>query len=82
MPVAPTLRRQTVTFGERLKPGGRSGCQRLYLTSGLDNETAHWVWVEPGLVNVPSGHEVDEVSVITDFKGSGHSRDVHELEMN
>lgn len=55
------------------------GCQRLYLTSEPDNEAAHASWTALGFVNVPGDHEINGVSVISDFKGPGRDRAVYQL---
>ncbi|WP_236567856.1 MULTISPECIES: GNAT family N-acetyltransferase [unclassified Nocardiopsis] len=55
------------------------GCQRLYLTSEPENEAAHTSWTALGFENVPGDHEVNGVSVISDFKGPGRSRAVYQL---
>ncbi|MEU6190229.1 GNAT family N-acetyltransferase [Nocardia sp. NPDC047038] len=54
-------------------------CERLYLTSEPDNHAAHACWTALGFVNVPGDHEVNGISVISDFKGPGRSRAVYEL---
>ncbi|MEC3915532.1 GNAT family N-acetyltransferase [Nocardia sp. CDC160] len=54
-------------------------CQRIYLTSEPENHTAHSAWTNLGFVNVPGDHEIEGISVITDFKGPGRSRAVYEL---
>ncbi|MBB5159291.1 GNAT family N-acetyltransferase [Saccharopolyspora phatthalungensis] len=55
------------------------GCRRLYLTSEPDNTAAHSAWTNLGFTNVPGDHNVNGVSVITDFKGPDKSRAVYEL---
>ncbi|MBF6137231.1 GNAT family N-acetyltransferase [Nocardia puris] len=54
-------------------------CERIYLTSEPDNEAAHVTWTALGFTNVPGDHEINGVSVITDFKGPGRNRAVFEL---
>ncbi|MEU4340051.1 GNAT family N-acetyltransferase [Nocardia sp. NPDC023852] len=54
-------------------------CERLYLTSELDNQAAHSSWTALGFVNAPGDHEVNGISIVTDFKGPGRSRAVYEL---
>ncbi|MEU3229408.1 hypothetical protein ACIQFP_26410 [Nocardiopsis alba] len=58
------------------------GCRRLYLTSEPDNQAAHAGWIALGFVNVPGDHEINGVSVITDFKGPGRSRAVYQLTLS
>lgn len=55
------------------------GCERLYLTSEPDNQAAHASWTALGFVNVPGNHEINGISIITDFKGPGRSRAVYEM---
>jgi GNAT superfamily N-acetyltransferase len=54
-------------------------CTRLYLTSEPENLPAHQTWATLGFTNVAGDHEVNGVSVITDFKGPGKTRAVYEL---
>lgn len=54
-------------------------CERLYLRSELDNQAAHSSWTALGFVNVPGDHEINDISIVTDFKGPGRSRAVYEL---
>jgi GNAT superfamily N-acetyltransferase len=54
-------------------------CERLYLTSEPDNQAAHASWTALDFVNVPGNHEINGISLITDFKGPGRSRAVYEL---
>ncbi|WP_067470533.1 GNAT family N-acetyltransferase [Nocardia amamiensis] len=56
-------------------------CERLYLTSEPDNYAAHASWAALGFVNVPGDHEINGISVVTDFKGPGRSRAVYELSL-
>nr|WP_232236370.1 GNAT family N-acetyltransferase [Nocardia sp. BMG51109] len=56
-------------------------CERLYLTSEPENHAAHASWTTLGFDNVSGDHEVDGISVITDFKGPGRSRAVYELRL-
>lgn len=58
------------------------GCRRLYLTSEPDNEAAHAAWASLGFVNVAGDHQINGVSVVTDFKGPGRSRAVYELPLS
>ena len=58
------------------------GCRRLYLTSEPDNQAAHAGWTALGFTNVPGDHEINGVSVITDFKGPGRSRAVYQLTLS
>ncbi|MDR7172852.1 GNAT superfamily N-acetyltransferase [Nocardia kruczakiae] len=55
------------------------GCERIYLTSEPENKAAHATWTNLGYVNVPGDHEIDGVSVTTDYKGPGRSRAVYEF---
>ncbi|MGY2031366.1 GNAT family N-acetyltransferase [Nocardia gipuzkoensis] len=55
------------------------GCERLYLTSEPENHAAHASWTALGFVNVPGDHEINGISIISDFKGPGRSRAVYEL---
>ncbi|ATL72244.1 GNAT family N-acetyltransferase [Nocardia terpenica] len=57
-------------------------CRRMYLTSEPDNYAAHATWTALGFANVPGDHEINGVSIITDFKGPGRSRAVYELLLN
>lgn len=57
------------------------GCKRIYLTSEPENQAAHATWTTLGYVNVPGDHEIDGVSVITDYKGPGRSRAVYEFSL-
>lgn len=54
-------------------------CTRIYLTSEPENHAAHSTWTTLGFTNVPGDHEIDGVSIITDYKGPGRSRAVYEL---
>jgi len=54
-------------------------CRRLYLTSEPDNHAARATWLSLGFRNVPGDHAVNGVSVISDYKGPGKDRAVHEL---
>lgn len=54
-------------------------CTRLYLTSEPDNLTAHSTWTALGFTNVQGDHEINNISVITDFKGPGKTRAIYEL---
>jgi GNAT superfamily N-acetyltransferase len=58
------------------------GCERVYLTSEPDNQPAHAAWTRLGFVNLAGDHEINGVSVTTDFKGPGRSRAVYELPLN
>ncbi|WP_344074858.1 GNAT family N-acetyltransferase [Nocardiopsis metallicus] len=58
------------------------GCRRLYLISEPDNEAAHAAWAALGFVNVAGDHQINGVSVVTDFKGPGRSRAVYELPLS
>lgn len=77
----PAHRRQGVsralvrTIAER---GIERGCRRMYLTSEPDNHAAHSAWTALGFTNVLGDRRVDEVSVITDYKGPGRTRAVYE----
>ncbi|WP_084497239.1 GNAT family N-acetyltransferase [Nocardia amamiensis] len=53
-------------------------CRRLYLTSEPENRAAHATWITLGFTNVPGDHTIDEVSVITDYKGPGKTRAVQD----
>jgi GNAT superfamily N-acetyltransferase len=57
-------------------------CRRLYLTSEPDNQAAHTSWIALGFANVAGDHEIDGVSVVTDFKGPGRSRAVYQLTLS
>jgi GNAT superfamily N-acetyltransferase len=54
-------------------------CRRIYLTSEPDNTAAHATWLALGFVNLKGDHDVDGLSVISDFKGPGKHRAVYEL---
>ncbi|WP_228000624.1 GNAT family N-acetyltransferase [Nocardia australiensis] len=54
-------------------------CKQIYLTSEPENHAAHATWTTLGFVNVPGDHQIDGVSMITDYKGPGRSRAVYEL---
>jgi GNAT superfamily N-acetyltransferase len=56
-------------------------CERLYLTSEPANQAAHASWTDLGFVNVPGDHEINGISIITDFKGPGRSRAVYQLSL-
>lgn len=56
-------------------------CRRLYLTSEPDNRAAHTAWTTFGFTNVIGDHEVDGISVITDYKGPGRHRAVYEMKL-
>ena len=58
------------------------GCRRLHLTSEPDNEAAHAAWSALGFVNVVGDHQINGVSVVTDFKGPGRNRAVYELPLS
>ncbi|MEV2226826.1 GNAT family N-acetyltransferase [Nocardia vinacea] len=58
------------------------GCERMYLTSEPDNQPAHDTWTTLGFVNMPGDHEINDISIITDFKGPGKSRAVYEMSLN
>lgn len=53
-------------------------CERLYLTSEPDNTAAHATWTALGFTNVPGDHDINGISLITDFKGPGKTRAVYE----
>ncbi len=78
----PRHRRRGITralIGSVRSQAEKWDCERLYLTSEPDNRAAHASWATLGFVNVPGDHEIDGISVITDFKGPGRSRAVYEL---
>ncbi|WP_067682362.1 GNAT family N-acetyltransferase [Nocardia miyunensis] len=56
-------------------------CTRIYLTSDPENHAAHSAWIELGYVNIPGNHQIDDISVITDYKGPGRSRAVYEFNL-
>ncbi|MBY8862384.1 GNAT family N-acetyltransferase [Nocardia sp. CA2R105] len=56
-------------------------CTRIYLTSEPENQAAHSTWTTLGYVNIPGDHQIDGVSVITDYKGPGRSRAVYEFSL-
>jgi GNAT superfamily N-acetyltransferase len=55
------------------------GCTRLYLTSEPDNRAAHATWLALGFANIPGDCVVDDVSVISNYKGPGKHRAVYEM---
>ncbi|MBF6150224.1 GNAT family N-acetyltransferase [Nocardia nova] len=56
-------------------------CKRIYLTSEPENQAAHATWMKLGYVNAPGDHEINGVSVITDYKGPGRGRAVYEFSL-
>ncbi|WP_156365031.1 GNAT family N-acetyltransferase [Sciscionella sediminilitoris] len=73
--ITTALLRSVRTAGEQL------GCQRLYLTSEPDNVAAHRTWTTSGFINVPGDHSVNDIQVISDYKGPGKHRAVYELRL-
>jgi GNAT superfamily N-acetyltransferase len=57
------------------------GCTRLYLTSEPDNTPAHATWHALGFVNLPGDHDINGVSVTSNFKGPGKDRAVYQLDV-
>ncbi|MFD3702408.1 GNAT family N-acetyltransferase [Nocardia sp. NPDC058658] len=55
------------------------GCGRLYLTSEPGNVRAHATWMSLGFKNIPGDRVVDDIWVISDYKGPGKDRAVYEL---
>ncbi|MGC7102625.1 hypothetical protein ACPZ19_48840 [Amycolatopsis lurida] len=55
------------------------GCRRLHLTSEPGNTATHMTWIRRGFTNVPGGHTVNGVSVMSGYKGFGKHRAVYEL---
>lgn len=58
------------------------GCERLYLTSEPENHPAHATWTTLGFNNVAGDHEINGISVITNYKGPGRNRAVYERRLN
>jgi GNAT superfamily N-acetyltransferase len=54
------------------------GCRRLYLTSEPDNTAAHATWTRLGFTNIPGDHTVNDIWVISNYKGPGKHRAVYE----
>ena len=55
------------------------GCTQVSLTSEPDNTAAHATWLTLGFTNRPGDFMVDDVQVISDYKGPGKDRAVYDL---
>lgn len=54
-------------------------CSRLYLTSEPDNTTAQATWETLGFTNTGGDQLINDVPVITDYKGPGKHRAVYQI---
>jgi GNAT superfamily N-acetyltransferase len=78
----PTHRRTGITTELLATVRERSqalGARRLYLTSEPENTPAHITWTQRGVTNIPGDQTINNLSVISDYKGPGKHRAIYEL---
>ncbi|RAY15004.1 GNAT family N-acetyltransferase [Actinomadura craniellae] len=56
-------------------------CRRIYLTSEPDNTAAHRTWTALGFHNVTGDHEINGISMTSNFKGPGRDRAIYQLDL-
>jgi GNAT superfamily N-acetyltransferase/ADP-ribose pyrophosphatase YjhB (NUDIX family) len=72
----------TELLGVVIARARRWGARRLYLTSEPDTTIADAAWRRLGFTNLPGDTTVGDVQVISDFKGPGKHRAVHQLDLS